>query len=66
MAGTATETAGGGAMTDNAMKAMRKALRTLGVSGRVSVHEYDSFTVEVYVDDEYFGLWDCDKQTFVE
>lgn len=48
------------------MKEIRKALNALGVSGKVSIKEYDSFTLTVYVDSKKFGLWDKAKKTFVD
>lgn len=49
---------------------IRIALRTLGVKGWESAYAVtvagNAFVVEVYVNGEYFGLWDCVKGVFVE
>lgn len=47
---------------------IQNALRTLGVKGwetAYAVMNGSPFVVEVYVDGEYFGLWDIVKSTFV-
>ncbi|HKL79224.1 MAG TPA: hypothetical protein VJ888_02175 [Mobilitalea sp.] len=48
------------------MSEIKKALRSLGIKGKVSTEKHDSFTVTVYVDGKKFGLWDVVKKTFVE
>jgi len=47
-------------------RAIISALRALGVSGDVSVKRCSYFVSEIYVNGEFFGLWDLVKQTFVE
>lgn len=48
------------------MKEIMKALRTLGISGIVTIKQitFDRYTV--YVDNEYFGIWDTNRKTFVD
>jgi hypothetical protein len=45
------------------------ALRALGVKGWETAYTIavpgSAFVVEVYVNDQYFGLWDTVKETFV-
>ena len=48
------------------MKEINEALKKLGVTGKVTTQQHDSFTVMVYVDSKKFGLWDTVKKTFVE
>lgn len=48
------------------MKEIRKALKALSITGKITVKKYDSYTLVVYVDGKKFGLWDTTKNTFVE
>jgi hypothetical protein len=48
------------------LKEIKKALRKLGIAGKVTTVKYDSFTVTVYVDGKKIGLWDTTKNTFVD
>lgn len=48
------------------MEEIKEALKQLGVTGRIRIVKHDSFTVDVYVDGVWFGLWDLVKKTFVE
>lgn len=48
------------------MKEIKKALKKLGITGKVRTEKYDSFTVTVYVNNKKIGLWDTVKKTFVE
>lgn len=43
------------------MKEIRKALKKLGITGKITTKRYDRFTVEVYVNGKKFGLWDTIK-----
>lgn len=45
---------------------IKKALDALGISGTITTKEHDRWTVDVYVNGEWFGLWDTTKNTFVE
>ena len=42
-----------------------QALRVLGVTGRIEVHEKLDKAI-VYVDGQYFGIYDFEKSTFVD
>ena len=48
------------------MKEIMKALRTLGVKGTVTIKNIDSDRLTVYVDGEYFGIWDNVRKTFAD
>ena len=48
------------------MKEISKALKTLGVGGTVTTKEITFDRIAVYVDGEYFGIWDTTKKTFVD
>lgn len=48
------------------MKEIMKALRELGVSGIVTTKDIDFDRFSVYVDGEYFGIWDTIRKTFVD
>lgn len=41
-------------------------LRALGVSGHMTCHSISDWRVSVYIDDEYFGIWDTVRKTFVD
>ena len=48
------------------MKEIMKGLRALGVNGMVTTKQLDFDRHAVYVDGEYFGIWDTKKKTFVD
>jgi hypothetical protein len=48
------------------LKEIKKALKNLGIIGKVTTQQHDGFTVTVYVGGKKFGLWDTVKKTFVE
>lgn len=48
------------------MKEITKALKELGVSGTVTTKMVAPDRIAVYVDGEYFGLWDTTRKTFVD
>lgn len=48
------------------MKEIMKALRTLGVKGTVTTKQITTDRIAVYVDGEYFGIWDNVRKTFVD
>jgi hypothetical protein len=48
------------------MEELKKVLEELGITGTVTTKQRDSWVVDVYVNDEWFGLWDSTKKTFVE
>lgn len=52
-----------------AIDAVKKALDQLSVHGHVQISEIapgDTSRLTVYVNDEYFGIYDADKNTFVD
>lgn len=48
------------------MKEIMKALRELGVNGIVKSKWISKDRFAVYVDGEYFGIWDTERKTFVD
>lgn len=42
------------------------ALRNLGIRGKARIEYVSSDRVTVSMDGKYFGLWDCEKKTFVD
>ena len=48
------------------MKEIIKALRTLEVGGIVTTKQITFDRYSVYVDGEYFGIWDTNRKTFVD
>ena len=48
------------------MKEIMKALRDLGVRGYVTTKQITFDRYAVYVDSDYFGIWDTDRKTFVD
>ena len=44
---------------------IKNALTALSVHGHVSLQNYGS-VVDVTLNEEYFGLWCCEKDTFVD
>lgn len=52
-----------------AIDRVKEALDKLGVHGRVRIEEIaprDTSRLTVYVNDEYYGVYDIDRQTFVD
>ena len=45
---------------------IRRALNTLGVYGRASLRYISADRICVMLNDDYFGIWDCEKNTFVD
>jgi hypothetical protein len=48
------------------MKELYNALNTLGVKGTITTKQITPDRIAVYVDSEYFGIWDTDRKTFVD
>lgn len=46
--------------------AVKSALNTLGVRGVVCIYQKSVYIVSVYVNGQYFGLFDTKCNTFVE
>ena len=47
-------------------KYMKEALKKLGVKGHITTKWITKDRIAVYVDNEYFGIWDTVRQTFVD
>ena len=45
---------------------IRKALRVFGCEGKAQLAYIAEDRVEVSVNGEYFGIWDAEKNTFVD
>lgn len=45
---------------------IKKAIKKLGITGKISIAKYDRFTVTVSVNGKIIGLWDTVKNTFVD
>lgn len=48
------------------MKELHEALTKLGVTGTVTTEWITTDRILVHVDDEYFGIWDTVRKTFVD
>ena len=48
------------------MGELKKALEALGVKGNIKVFFLYTGRAMVYVDGEYFGIWDIKRKTFVD
>lgn len=43
-----------------------QGLKALGIVGKVTIIVISYRRVKVYVDEEYIGIWDADRRTFVD
>jgi hypothetical protein len=50
----------------NSSRNIINALEAFGIEGRVSARYAQLDRVKVFVNGKYFGLWDCEKNTFVD
>ena len=48
------------------MKEIMKALRQLEVGGAVTTKQITTGRIAVYINNEYFGIWDTNRKTFVD
>lgn len=48
------------------MKEIKEALDKLGVNGTFSAKWIASDRIAIYVNNEYFGIWDMVRKTFVD
>lgn len=48
------------------MKELHNALIKLGVKGTITTNQITTDRIAVYVDSEYFGIWDTTRKTFVD
>ena len=51
---------------ENYINEIAKALKALGVAGKVHLRQIATDRIEVTVDGEYFGTWDVVRKTFVD
>lgn len=42
------------------------ALHDMGITGNLKIRHIDKTRIEVYIDGEYFGIWDDTRKTFVD
>ncbi len=45
---------------------IREALKKLGVKGRVNCRYLTFDRIKISLDNEYFGIFDCERNTFVD
>ena len=45
---------------------IRRALITLGASGKATLKYIAADRVCIYLNGEQFGIWDCERNTFVD
>ena len=45
---------------------LHSALDKLGVKGAITTHQIANDRIAVYLDGEYFGIWDTARKTFVD
>ena len=50
----------------NTINNIRKALTTLGVKGSAQLRYANADRIVITVNGEYFGIWDSEKNTFVD
>lgn len=43
-----------------------KGLKALGVKGKLTIKHITDDRINVYIDGEYFGIWDTIRKTFVD
>lgn len=43
-----------------------KGLKALGVKGKLTIKHITNDRIKVYINGEYFGIWDVLKKTFVD
>lgn len=48
------------------MKEIKEALNKLGAEGHITTKWITTDRIAVYLDDEYFGIWDTVRKTFVD
>ena len=48
------------------MKELKEALKKLNIKGKVTTKYIAIDRIAVYVDSEYFGIWDKVRKTFVD
>lgn len=48
------------------MLELHKALKSLGLKGKVQVSILSPGRAAVFIETEYFGIWDAARKTFVD
>ena len=48
------------------MKEIKEALNKLGAEGHITTKWITTDRIAVYLDDEYFSIWDTVRKTFVD
>ena len=48
------------------MKELYEVLKTLGIKGKITIKYITVDRIVIYVDGEYFGIWDTNRKTFVD
>lgn len=48
------------------MKEIKEAMNKLNVNGHITTKWITTDRIAVYVDDNYFGIWDTTRKTFVD
>jgi len=48
------------------VKEIKKALKYLGVKGSVRIEDVSIDRIKVFVNGEYFGIYDTQRRTFVD
>ena len=48
------------------MKELYEALKRLNVKGKVVIKHITTDRIIVYINSEYFGIWDSIRKTFVD
>lgn len=48
------------------MKEIIEAMTKLGVNGFITTKQISTGRIGVFVDGEYFGIWDTKRKTFVD
>ena len=47
------------------MKTLKNALKTFGIE-KAQARYLNADRIAVYVNGSYYGIWDCEKNTFVD
>lgn len=45
---------------------IKEAVEAFGERGEITFRGIDEHRYEVYVNNEYFGVWDSERETFVD
>lgn len=53
-------------MKNSTNKEIKEALEILGAEGEATMTPITHDRIAVYINGEYFGIWDTEKKTFVD